>query len=263
LAPLAAPMRLAGACVASGGLDAALFLAPPAPAVRDAMLRAAFSPLEAAVVLAPLAPAVRDAIPRIASSGLEAALLLAPPAPSMRLAALRAACNSRLGAAVVLTALASAMRHAVGRAATRSRLGAALQLALPPAHGTPPGTRHADAAETQLQLRRAFTATTHPLSVLVSPLVDTIHTTVAVREQVRRCSMYRSTALGRGTYGGCVVGQGGQGVLRTIQPQVRSLLVRRAASPHPLTAGSNTPHSTPLHGVHSTTEGHLGVLLLF
>ena len=27
--------------------------------------------------------------------------------------------------------------------------------------------------------------------------------------------------------------------------------------------GSNTPHSTPLHGVHSTTEGHLGVYLLF
>jgi hypothetical protein len=27
-------------------------------------------------------------------------------------------------------------------------------------------------------------------------------------------------------------------------------------------AGSNAPHSTPLHGVHSTTEGHLGVHLL-
>jgi hypothetical protein len=29
-----------------------------------------------------------------------------------------------------------------------------------------------------------------------------------------------------------------------------------------LMVGSNTPHSTPLH-VHSTTEGHLGVNLLF
>jgi hypothetical protein len=30
-----------------------------------------------------------------------------------------------------------------------------------------------------------------------------------------------------------------------------------------LMVGSNTRHSTPLHGVHSTTEGHLGVNLLF
>jgi hypothetical protein len=29
-----------------------------------------------------------------------------------------------------------------------------------------------------------------------------------------------------------------------------------------LMVGSDTPHSTPLHGVHSTTEGHLGVYLL-
>jgi hypothetical protein len=29
-----------------------------------------------------------------------------------------------------------------------------------------------------------------------------------------------------------------------------------------LMVGSNTRHSTPLHGVHSTTEGHLGVYLL-
>jgi hypothetical protein len=26
--------------------------------------------------------------------------------------------------------------------------------------------------------------------------------------------------------------------------------------------GSSTPHSTPLHGVHSTTEGHRGVNLM-
>ena len=30
-----------------------------------------------------------------------------------------------------------------------------------------------------------------------------------------------------------------------------------------LKVGSNARHSTPLHGVHSTTEGHLGVYLLF
>jgi hypothetical protein len=29
-----------------------------------------------------------------------------------------------------------------------------------------------------------------------------------------------------------------------------------------LMVGSNTPHSTPLHGVHSTAEGHLGEYLL-
>jgi hypothetical protein len=29
-----------------------------------------------------------------------------------------------------------------------------------------------------------------------------------------------------------------------------------------LMVGSSTPHSTPLHGVHSTTEGHLGVNLM-
>jgi len=28
-------------------------------------------------------------------------------------------------------------------------------------------------------------------------------------------------------------------------------------------AGSDDTHSTPLHGVHTTTEGHLGVYLLF
>jgi hypothetical protein len=32
--------------------------------------------------------------------------------------------------------------------------------------------------------------------------------------------------------------------------------------PLPTLDGRFTPHSTPLHGVHSTTEGHLGVNLL-
>jgi hypothetical protein len=43
-----------------------------------------------------------------------------------------------------------------------------------------------------------------------------------------------STALGRGTYGGCVVGDGGQELLRTLHAQVRTRPGRRAAFP-PLT----------------------------
>jgi hypothetical protein len=53
----------------------------------------------------------------------------------------------------------------------------------------------------------------------------------------------RSTALGRGTYGGCVVGQDGQGLLRTLKPHVRRLLARRAASPNP----DGRFEHTPLH----------------
>jgi hypothetical protein len=63
------------------------------------------------------------------------------------------------------------------------------------------------------------------------------HTTVAVREQVRRWVQHVaprwSRALGRGTYGGCGVGEDGQGLLRTLHRQVRRLLARRAASPNP------------------------------
>jgi hypothetical protein len=55
------------------------------------------------------------------------------------------------------------------------------------------------------------------------------------------------TALGRGTYGGCVVGQGGQGLLRTLHRQVSCALSKPWRSP-----GSDTRRSTPLHGVHST-----------
>ena len=35
--------------------------------------------------------------------------------------------------------------------------------------------------------------------------------------------------------------------------------LRRAASPNP-DGRFDTPHSTPLHGVHRTTEGHLELL---
>jgi hypothetical protein len=52
-----------------------------------------------------------------------------------------------------------------------------------------------------------------------------------------------SRALGRGTYGGYVVGQDGQGLLRTLHRQVRRLLARRAASPNP----DGRLEHTPLH----------------
>jgi hypothetical protein len=88
----------------------------------------------------------------------------------------------------------------------------------------------------------------HPphLSALNAPLVHTRHSTVAVREQVRRWfSISRSTwsrALGRGTYGGCVVGEDGQGLLRTLHRHVRRLLARRAACKALMGLGD-----TPLH----------------
>jgi hypothetical protein len=52
-----------------------------------------------------------------------------------------------------------------------------------------------------------------------------------------------SRALGRGTYGGFVVGEDGQGLLRSLHRQVRRLLARRAASPNP----DGRLEHTPLH----------------
>jgi hypothetical protein len=51
-----------------------------------------------------------------------------------------------------------------------------------------------------------------------------------------------SSALSTARFAGC---------LRAV-PLLQTLMV-----------GSNTPHSALLHGVHSTTEGHLGVNLLY
>jgi hypothetical protein len=93
----------------------------------------------------------------------------------MRDAVWRPASFSSLGAALVLAPLAPAMRDAVRRATTNSPLGAAPQLTLPLAHGTPPGSLHAGAAQTQL--RRAITTATHPLSALNDPLVHIKHPT--------------------------------------------------------------------------------------
>jgi hypothetical protein len=166
-------MRPAVLCIASSGLGAALLLAPPAPAVRDAVRRAAsFCRLEAALLLAPLAPAMRLAVLGIAYSGLGAALVLASLAPAMRLAVFCIALSG-LGAFHCLTPLASAMRRAVSTGS--SQLGAALQLTLPPAHGSPPASlprRNPNAAAA-----RHHTAVTHPLSALNGSLVHTGHHT--------------------------------------------------------------------------------------
>jgi hypothetical protein len=82
-----------------------------------------------------------------------------------------------------------------------------------------------------------------------------------VSEWVQPVSVKMVKSAWRGTYGGCVIGEDGQGLLRTLHRQVHRLLARVPLL-QTLMAGSNTRHSTPLHGVHSTTEGHLGVYLL-
>jgi hypothetical protein len=191
---------------------------------------------------------VRDAVARVAFSSSVAALYLAPPAPAMPAATLRVAASS-LGAALVLAAFAAAMRHATPRAAL-SQLEAALQLTQPPAHG-PSGSPHHLAAETLLlcggflNSRKTLlcggpiTAVTHPLSVLNTMLVHTGHQThdggsARAGQTLGMQAMSRSRwsrALGRGTYGGWVVGQDGQGLLRTLYRQVHRLLARRAAFP--------------------------------
>jgi hypothetical protein len=113
-----------------------------------------------------------------------------------------------------------------------------------------------------------ITAATHPLSALNAPLVHTGHntlTTVAsarAGQTLQHVRSTRSTALGWGTYGGCVVGDDGRGLLLALRRQVRRLLARRCRFSKPLMVGSNNHHSTPPLGVHSTTQGHLGVNLL-
>jgi hypothetical protein len=124
------------------------------------------------------------------------------------------------------------------------------------------------AAQIQLHCCAPFTAVTHPpLSPqrAASVFGHRVLTAVAVREQVNRCSMSRarwSTALGRGTHGGFVVGQAGQGLLSTPLRRVRRLLAPRCRFSRPL-VDSNTPTPHRSRRVHSTTEGHLGVHPLF
>jgi hypothetical protein len=150
-------------------------LAPPAASMRLAVeCASAFSALGAALVLATGASAVRDAVVCVALSRLEAALGLAAFAPAVRLAVPSVA-SIRLGATLILAPLAPAMSSAVRCAATNSRLGAALQLTLPPAHGPPHSSRHTPRVCTLLLCCAPFTATTHPLSALIAPLVHIGH----------------------------------------------------------------------------------------
>jgi hypothetical protein len=146
------------------------------------------------------------------------------------------AASSRLGAVLLLAPFAPAMRHAVRRATPNSPLGAALQLTLPPAHGPSPYFLHA--AETSNSLQRAIHSR-HPPPLSPQRSASAHRTPLTRRWQcesrsdVAACLGQDGQQLGRGTYGGCVVGQDGQRLLRTLYPQVRRLLSRRAASPNP------------------------------
>ena len=69
MAALAAAVRYTVKRAAFSSLEAALVLAAPAAAVRDAVRCAACSSsLEAAIMLAPLASSVRDTVLRVAES---------------------------------------------------------------------------------------------------------------------------------------------------------------------------------------------------
>jgi hypothetical protein len=169
---------------------------------------------------------------------------------------------SRLGALLLLAPPAPAMRIAVRRATTLSPLGAALQLTLPPAHDTPPGCLHV--LPPKPYFSAPFTATTHPLSVLNNPLLHIRHKTVAVREQVRRWVQHVSIQMVNSAWAGdvrWVCSRAGWTGTPPYPPPPGSQAVCAVPYPNP-DGGSNTRHSTPLHGVHSTTEGHLGVYLL-
>jgi hypothetical protein len=101
-------------------------------------------------------------------------------------------------------------------------------------------------------LRRAIHTGTYPLSALSDPLVHIGHNThdgdsARAGQTLQHASPRWSRALGRGTYGGRVVGQDGQGLLRTLQRQVRRLCsscrfskpsARTHATPHRYTAST-------------------------
>ena len=155
---------------------------------------------------------------------------------------------SGLGAVHRLAPPAPAVRDAERSATANSPLGAALQLTLPPAHGPPPGSLDGGAAETKsTALRPIHSRHPPPLSPQRSA---SAHRTPRTRRWQCESRLYVgfsmsrsrwSRALGRGTYGGCVVGQDGQGILRTLHRQVRRLLARRAASPNPDGRFEHTP----------------------
>ena len=111
-------------CAASNSpLGASQVLAPPAAAMRDAILRAVLnSSLGAALLLAPLASAMRRTVQRVAYrrlySRLGAARVLASSTSAMSLAVPDVASNSSLGAALLL-ACTACRRHARDSAACR------------------------------------------------------------------------------------------------------------------------------------------------
>jgi hypothetical protein len=158
--------------------------------------------------------------------------------------------SSRLGAALLLTPFAATMSSAVRCAATNSPLGAAVQLTLPPAHGTPPSSLHV--LPPKPNSLRCAVHSHHPPPLSPQRSASAYRTPYTRRWQCESrsdvgCSMSRSrwsTALGRGTYGECVVGQDGQGLTRTLHRQVRRLLARRAASPNPDVRFEHTPLHT-------------------
>jgi hypothetical protein len=184
------------------------------------------------------------AVARVASSRLGAALLLTPSVPSMRLAVVRAAFSGcRLDAALVLAPFASSMRLAVPRA-TFTPLGAALLLARPPTHGTPPGSL----MPPKPQLTAARSAVTHPLSALNTTLVHTGHTTVAVREQVRRWVQHVSVKVVKSAWAGGVrwVCSRAEWTGPPPHPPPPGSQAASPVVPHlqTLMVGSNTPHDT-------------------
>jgi hypothetical protein len=192
--------------------------------------------------------------------------VLAPPAPAMRLAVARVA-YSGLGAVRRLTPPAPAMSDAVLSAAICDLLSAALLQARPPAHYTPPGSLHVGCRRnpTPTAARHSQPPPTPSQSSTIHWCTpDTTNTTVAGREQVRRWVQHVSVKMVNSAWAGDVrwVCSRAGWTGTPPRPPPPGSQAACASCPNP-DGGSDTPHSTPLHGVHSTTEEHLGVYLLF
>jgi hypothetical protein len=159
-----------------------------------------------------------------------------------------------------LATFTPAVRHTVRRAATLSPLRAVLQLARPP-----PAHEFLYPAETPNPLRPAIPSR-HP-----PPLMPQHSASARWTQHTRRWQCESRSDVGSA----CLV----KVVNSAWAGDVRWVCSRRGwtgTNPHPSTArfagclrvvphlqtlmvGSNTRHFTPLHGVHSTTDGHLGV----
>jgi hypothetical protein len=260
LTPPAAAMRDAEPRIASRGLEAALLLAPLAAAMSHAVLRIASSGLEAALLLAAFAASMCATVRRTAAlNSLGAALFLTPPAPAMCPTVRSTAGDSSLGAAFLLAPFAPAMCATVRRAAWLNPLGAALQLTLPLAHGPPPSSLHVLPLKPN-SLQRAIHSR-HP------PPLSPQHSASAHRtSNPRRWQCESRSNVGmQANVSSKVVKGAWAGDVRW----VCSRAGWSGTPPHPPPPGSQAAcpscrsaldgHSPPLHGVHSTTEGHLGV----